>query len=80
MNNMLMTDDMQVSLLKGGGAIVEVGSGAKIGKTKKGDVWIAHTVFWDKSGEPMLWMLSAEEGAAIGAWAKLKDAVLLRLP
>lgn len=70
MRNMLMVEPRPVRLLKGGGSILR--GDKHIGKTEKGQQWMAHSIYWEEKGPPMLWMLdSANEG--VGAWAALRD-------
>lgn len=70
MDSMLEVEPRQVTLLKGGGPIQR--NGQTIGKTEKGQVWMAHMVFWGAGEKPALWMLDPADGN-VGAWAKLKD-------
>lgn len=66
----LMVEQKPVLLLRGGSRILR--GDETIGKTQKGETWIAHSVFWDEDKTPMLWMLSVM-APGVGAWAKLKD-------
>lgn len=63
-----------VTLARGGSIVVNIRNGSTLGKTKKGQEWRAHSIFWGPGKEPQLWMLDPQ-GFDVGAWANLSDVV-----